>query len=194
MRERREEQSQLREIKLRSFASTSQTLSHLPRDGIFSCVVLRGSLNVMAVPPSQCRFAEIVRRRSHVTEEGIGGAVVRARIDDISPAGIFTGYADAEEAPRRCCKRVDELVVEDSARLFRECRWDGAESQEEEEPESTCHRTKGTVPGWAGRRRALVERSRSWQEIPPTLGRPSVLVTSCAASHRSRSTRAAVRV
>ena len=117
---------------------------------------------MMAVPPSQCRFAEIVRRGSHVTEEGIGGAVEQVRVEDISP-GTFAGYADTEEAPARCCRGVDELVVEDPARLFRECRWDGAESQEEEEPESTCHCMKGTVPAWVGRRRALVERCRRFR-------------------------------
>lgn len=98
----------------------------------------------MTVPLSQRLFAEIARRGSHVTEEGIGGAVERVRVDDISPR-TFAGYADAEQAAARCCRGVDELVIEDSARLFPECRWDGADRQEEQQPESTSHRTKSTV-------------------------------------------------
>lgn len=43
-------------------------------------------------------------------------------------------------------------MIEDSARLFRECRCDGAEGQEEEEPESTGHRAKGTEPASVGSR------------------------------------------
>ena len=50
------------------------------------------------VPLSRRRSGEFVRRASHVTEEGILGALERARVDDISPR-TFAGYADAEEAP-----------------------------------------------------------------------------------------------